>query len=120
MTNDNQARSGPEFDGEVYETLRAAGWLFPETPSEVEEVEQEFADHPTELPEPLADAARVFEMIHLPPADRAPNRALHLPSSTDARSNLARAAREGGEISKDLAERMRQDRRKAGGQANGQ
>ena len=120
MTKNDRIKDGTEFDKEVYEALRTAGWTFPETPEEVEQVEQEHAENPVELPEHLSDAAKVFNMIHMPLADNNPERVLPVPRSNDVRSDLAQAAREGGEISKDLAERMRQDRRKARDQANGQ
>lgn len=120
MTKNDRIKDTTEFDKEVYEALRAAGWTFPETPAEVEQVEQEHAENPVELPEHLSDAAKVFNMMHLPLADNNAEGVPPFPRSNSVRSDLARAAREGGEISKDLAERMHQDRRKAEDQANGQ
>ena len=120
MTKNDKIKNTTDFDKEVYEILRAAGWTFPETPAEVEQVEREHAENPVELPEHLSDAAKVFNMMHLPLADSNPAGVLPFPRSDSVRSNLARAAREGGEISKDLAERMHQDRRKAEDQTHGQ
>lgn len=120
MTKNDRIKDGTEFDKEVYEALRAAGWTFPETPAEVEQVEQEHAENPVELPEHLSDADKVFNMMHLPLADNNPEGVLPFPRSNSVRSDLARAAREGGEISKDLAGHMHRDRRKARDQANGQ
>lgn len=120
MTKSNNSKNGPEFDKEVYEALRAVGWIFPETPAEVEQIEQELAKNPVGLPESLSDAAEVFDMIHLPSGTRRAGQVLHLPQSDDVRSNLARAAREGSDIAEDLAERMQQDRRKAEDLTNGQ
>jgi hypothetical protein len=98
--------------------LRAAGWTFPENPAEVEQVEQEHAENPVELPEHLSDAAKVFNKIHLPQANINSKAVLPFPRNSDARSELARAAREGGKISKNLADRMHKDRRKAEDQVN--
>ena len=120
MTNNDKIKNGSDFDKEVYDILRAAGWVFPETPEDVEQVEQEHSENPVELPEHLADAAKVFDMMHLLPSGNSPEVVLPFPQSNDVRSNLARAAREGGEISKDLAERMRRDRKKARDQADEQ
>ena len=120
MTKNDKIKNGTDFDKEIYEVLRAAGWMFPETPAEVEQVEQEHAENPVELPEHLADAAKVFNMIHLLPANNKSKKVLPFPQSNDVHSALAQAAREGGDISKELADRMRQDRRKARDQANGQ
>jgi len=120
MTKNDRIKDVTEFDKEVYEALRAAGWTFPESPAEVEQVEREKAENPVELPEHLSDAAKVFNMMHLPLVDNNPKGVLPFPTSNSVRSNLGRAAREGSEISKDLADRMHQDRRKAEEQANGQ
>lgn len=119
MNNNDRIKSVTEFDKDVYEALRAAGWMFPETPIEVEKIEQELAENSVELPEHLADAARVFNMIRPPLADNNVDKVLPFPRSNEISSNLARAAREGGNISKDIAERMQQDRKKARDKANG-
>lgn len=118
MTKNDGIKDGTEFDKEVYETLRTAGWTFPETQAEVEQVEQEHVENPVELPEQLCDAAKVFDIMNLRPSGNNPEVVLPFPQSKDAHSDLARAAREGGEISKDLAERMRRDRKKARDQAD--
>ena len=120
MTENDRIKDETEFDEEVYEALRAAGWTFPETPAEVEQVEQERAENHVELPEHLSDAAKVSDMIHTPLMDNNPERVLPVPRTNGVLSDLAQAAREGGEISEDLAERMRQDRKKARDQANEQ
>ena len=118
MTKNDKIKNTTDFDKEVYEILRAAGWTFPETPAEVEQVEREHAENPVELPEHLSDATKVFNMMHLPLSDNNAEGGPPFSRSNSVHSNLARAAREGGEISKDLAERMHQDRRKAKDQAN--
>lgn len=65
MTKSNNSQNAREFDEEVYEALRLAGWIFPETPTEVERMEQELAKNPAELPASLADASKVFDIIHM-------------------------------------------------------
>jgi hypothetical protein len=120
MTKNDKTKNGTDFDKEVYEILQAAGLTFPETPADVEQAEKEQTENPVELPEHLADAAKVLDMMHLKSSDANPKVVLPFSQSNDSRNNLARAAREGSDISTDLAQRMRQDRNKARGKTNGQ
>jgi len=97
--------------GEVREALALMGWVAPQREEEVARAEEELAEHPAGLPEELRDAAAAFEReddggeVILGP----------LPSSASAYldATLARAAREGGEITAEIEERMRRDREKA-------
>lgn len=109
----------PEFDKDVYTFLQAAGWLFPETPWEVEKIEKELEHNRVTLPGSISDATKAYNLMQ-----RSLNTDLlkiHSTNSTneDIRINLAHAAREGGDISEDLAERMRKDRKKARDEMNG-
>ena len=100
-----------EVGGDVREALSLLGWVAPQGEAEVARAEEELAEHPVRVPEELRDAAAVFgreddggEVILGP-----------LPSSASAYldATLARAAREGGEITAEIEERMRRDREAA-------
>ena len=100
-----------EMGGEVREALSLLGWVLPQREEDVAFAERDLAEHPVALPGELGDAAAVFEReddegeVVLGP----------LPSSADAYldATLARAAREGSEITAEIEERMRRDREAA-------
>jgi len=98
---------GISLDREVLQAMRAEGWLVPEAVQEVLEAERTLADagisrnSSVERPRDLLRTANKVRSI----------RPSHpVTSSSGISDNLARAAREGGEISSEVEERMRRDR----------
>jgi len=81
MADNNDVRNEPELDKEVYEIIQAAGWMFPVTPHEVEQVEKELAKNPIELPEILSHPGTVFDMIQNSP-DTYARRSIQFPGSS--------------------------------------
>lgn len=118
MTGPNDNDRGTDFDDDVYDAMRRAGFVYPDTPEEVEKVERELAENPVLLPDQLADVSRVFDVISRPSATNAKD-TIRLPENPEIRIGLARAAREGQELSEDLIQRMRQDRKAAEGNEDG-
>lgn len=112
MTNkqNNSAGAGDEVDMLIHNAMRAAGWVLPKTPQEIELAEKALTEQPVNLPERLVDPYAVL--------DRS-SKAIRLgaefpgPQSISAEQNLAQAAREGGEIPPDVQEQMKQDRQAA-------
>jgi hypothetical protein len=86
--------------------LRRLGMAMPETVAEVAAAEEWLKQHPVALPPAILDPKAVlrgprrFELRRVQNADQAGETLEH----------LARAAREGGVISEEIEERMRQDR----------
>jgi len=111
---------GAEFDKDVYDALEAAGWMFPETPDGVEQAEKELGQGTIELPDRLSNASGVFDDIRQSPAEESEGRTIQFPRDENIARSLARAARDGGDISEELADRMRQDRQRAQEQDDGQ
>ena len=109
----------PEFDKDVYTIMQTAGWLFPETPWEVEKIEKELEQNPVKLPDSISDASKVYNLMQGILNDGLSKAHSSDLANEDIRINLARAAREGSDISDDLAERMRKDRKKARDEMNG-
>ena len=120
MTERPGTTQSHDFDGDVFDALTAAGWMFPETPAEVQQVEQELEQTPVHLPKHLANASSVFGRINRPPVNKDMTCPLQFPRDQEIAKGLARAARDGGDISQDLADRMRRDRLKAQEDENGQ
>lgn len=118
MSKKNQENK-PEFDKEIYKTLKTADLLFPETPSEVEQIEQELKEYLIKLPESISDASMAFDLICNSSNSEPPKMKPNISMNNDTRNSLARAAREGGDISEELAEHMRKDRKKARDEMNG-
>ena len=54
------------FDRDVYDALVAGGWMFPETPSEVEQAERELEQAPIRVPDHLTSASDVFAKMGQP------------------------------------------------------
>lgn len=109
----------PEFDKDVYTIMQTAGWLFPETPWEVEKIEKELEQNPVKLPELISDASKVYNLMQDLLSEGLSKAHSSDSTNEDIRINLARAAREGSEISEDLAERMLRDRKKARDEMDG-
>jgi hypothetical protein len=107
-----QANTNPEdhqLERTVHDAMLLRGWLIPTSEEQVLRAESELADHSVELPKELEDPACVLDAI----ADCVQEPRLRLPVNREAAENLARAAREGGEIPPEIEERMRVDREKA-------
>lgn len=98
-----------QIERTVHDAMMVRGWLIPRSEEEVMRAESELADHPVDLPKELEDPACLLDAI----ADCVPEPRLRLPVNREAAENLARAAREGGEIPPEVEERMRADREKA-------
>ena len=91
---------------EVFAALRRLGWTMPVTTTEVERAEQELEQHPVTLPDSLRNPDSVFQRLHNPePANNGDTSSLN-----DCEQNLARAAREGGNISPETEQQMQRDR----------
>lgn len=104
-----------EVERLVYDAMRSSGWLPPETEEDVARAEEELAREPVPLPEDLKDPSAVIQRL----TRCEPRSPLGLPSSAETEGNLARAAREGGEIPEEAEERMRADREAAEREADG-
>jgi hypothetical protein len=98
-----------KIEREVFKTLERLGWSIPLSEDEVARAEKEQEKNPVELPKGMEDPTRLLEKIKTSPpvVTNSPS----VPKFTE--ENLARAAREGGEITPDVEERMRQDRKEA-------
>lgn len=117
----SQNHKKAEFGDELVERLahraaRNAGWLMPETEDEVAQAELELAINPVPLPPELADPSAILN--HLTGCQSVPG-PIRLRISADVETNLARAAREGSDISPDVEARMRADREAAERDADG-
>jgi hypothetical protein len=91
---------------DVHEALKSAGWAMPQSEDDVRRAEGRIAESPAALPEALRDPAGAVERAARPEP-------LALPPGRQAAENLARAAREGGEVPPEIEEIMRRDRRAA-------
>ena len=60
--NDNRQKEG-DFDEVVDELLHSAGWLYPQTPEQVERLEEDLTRNPEPLPQDLQDPDDVFERM---------------------------------------------------------
>ena len=94
---------------DVYETLKADGRIVPQTEADVADAEAIMSETSAELPPELRDVKTVFQG---PAADSGP-KVIGLPGETEDDAPLRRAAREGGHLSPEIEDRMRQDRLKA-------
>lgn len=104
----NKCDQQPVGDVEIERLVHGAMRRMNEIPSvdvrEVAKIEAELAADPQPLPESLKDANAIFDEALSPkPRTIAPC----LPIQSDAAEQLARAAREGGEISPSVEEKMR-------------
>jgi hypothetical protein len=90
---------------EFHKALKAFGHLFPTTEDEVEAFEQSFDNElktpTTSKPKALDILKRGYMKYALP---------MNLQLNKNVEENLARAAREGREISEDIKEQMKKDR----------
>ncbi len=119
MSNNNQ-NNKQELNEDIFNILKMAGFLFPETPSEVEQIELELKQCTIKLPESISDASKAFDLICNSSDDIPLKIKPNISNSDNTLRNLARAAREGGDISDELAKRMQEDRKKARDEINGE
>lgn len=103
MTRNRKSRKPPQ-DLDVRGAAGAIGWLVPQSEQDVLRAEAQLAEHPVELPADLADPAAARRR-----AESAP-RPLRLGHGGDIERDLARAARQGGDIPPEIEQIMRRDR----------
>lgn len=108
-TSDNHSAQNDESERQIFEAMKRLRWFVPCTPKEVADLESDFELAEVELPDEIAVPDLAW--------DRSTNLSLAVPGEISARSstedNLARAAREGAEISPEVEERMKNDREEA-------
>lgn len=104
----------PESDDKaeraLFDALCEAGWIAPQTLEDVRRAEAELAGHAVPLPPELRDTDAVF---HGANRSRTEAEVTNKAARIEAERNLARAAREGGQIPPEVEERMRHDREAA-------
>jgi hypothetical protein len=104
MKNDN------DIERAVFDAMRFAGWILPQSTEEVLRAERELAEHPVPLPTELANPYAILDR---------PDRSIPVAGSIGAlrdaatELNLAQAAREGSEIPPEVREQMDSDRKRA-------
>ena len=102
----------------TYEAMRYYGLIPPMTLDEVARVEAEFDD--IELPASLRDPNEILSRLDNDAVDQ-PHSTIPVDTiNVDAVRNLARAAREGGDISPEVEQRMREDKARIEQQTNDQ
>jgi hypothetical protein len=112
-TRDSRGQQESLSDAEVERlltnALRLTGEFPPSSLEEIAQLEAELTAHPIPLPEALKDTDAIYQRASQPP------RAVVVPftASDAAKEQLARAAREGREVSETAAERMKRDREAA-------
>jgi hypothetical protein len=98
---------GKALEREVFRAMRSEGWLIPTTVEEVLEAQKSLAEAGIDInslaEKPHDRPVASGKVISICPANG-------IASGNEIRENLARAAREGGEISSEVEERMRRDR----------
>jgi hypothetical protein len=98
-----------QFERLLYEACRTGGWLFATTESDVAREEKRQESEPIDIPAELEDPTKTWQRARRPiTANKfAPK------INEEAMENLARAARGGNPIPKEVEERMHRDREKA-------
>jgi len=104
--SEDQAQA--EFEQDLHTAMRLSGWVLPETDEEVAAAEESSAETPP-LPSELIDPYAVLQRAQSGPKLLA--KVTH--STPEIEANLARAAREGGEIPPDVENLMEADREAA-------
>lgn len=99
-----------DLEKDLFVALRRFGWTIPQTEEEVEKAEKEIERNLVTLPGSLRDPSTLLDKLH-----NLPQPSVHESSVPDDATveHLARAAREAGEITPEVEERMRQDRKAA-------
>jgi hypothetical protein len=96
---------------DVHQAAKSLGWVVPQSEEDVLQAERELSKQPAALPEELQDPKEVFERGAA--CGAAESKSLEFPPDPDIDATLNRAAREGGRITPEIEERMRQDREAA-------
>ena len=106
-------KGSENLEGKVQRAMTSLGWTVPECEEDVRRAEAELPAGATTLPEPLGDAAAVFEGK----ADGSMTNVSTTAFGPDAQveEDLARAARRCGRIPPEIEQRMRRDREAAEG-----
>jgi len=99
-----------QTENQLARALARDGLLIPETAAEIRRAEEILSEANVELPKYLIDADEVFERLGGP---LQVGGAATPATSGEAQENLARAARDGGEVPRDVEQLMRQDREQA-------
>lgn len=109
INNDNiNEREDPEFDHSLYESLKKAGYAFPENEEDIDRLLENFKKAkcvaPTDFDNPLTILKDGFLSV-----------TTDFNTSRDDQidANLAQAAREGGTIEDDVDSQMKKDRKTA-------
>jgi len=90
----------------VFDALRLSGDLPLVSEKDIARLEAEFGKHPTLLPESLKDALALLRSRSI----QSTTNLLRLSPQSGSQENLARAAREGGDIAADTEQQMQRDR----------
>jgi hypothetical protein len=100
-----------ELELQVYEAFLARGWIIPQTEADVSRAEVQMAGKECEeLPPTLRDP---YEVLRQSSETRSRVVSLQPDEDDETPELLARAARAGKDIPKDIEERMRHDREEA-------
>src|SRR5436305_14293184 len=106
---ERREKSKGQLEELLHEAMVCLGWLIPATPAGVARAEAEIDEESIELPESLLDPYAILDAT-VRPSSTTPVRQ---PSNDDIVQCLARAAREGKDISPEVEEQMRKDRERA-------
>lgn len=109
MTSGKKQAAQVNLGDLVQRALRKKWLCLPVTEEDVAVAEQELAKHPVTLPASLAEPPDFLS----PPRPVKPRFASYVREPTELEDEMARAAREGREITPDLEEKMRRDRLEA-------
>ncbi len=93
----------------LYETCHASGWLFALTERDVANEEKRQASESIDVPDDIRDPNKVWQRAR----QISEPRRLTPVIDEGAKDNLARAARGGASIPKEIEERMHRDRERA-------
>lgn len=108
--NNGPLQSKVNVERHVFDAMRSLGWIIPTTEEDVAFAEAMLSREVVELPEELKDPYPILESID---ADCPPIPAAPVPRDAQVEENLARAAREGGDIQPEIEQQMRRDRQAA-------
>ncbi len=106
--NDINDQQDPDFDYSLFESLKNAGYIFPENEEDIDRLLENFKMSKCVAPVDFNDPATILDNGFLSvKADFNDSRDEMIDS------NLAQAAREGGTIADDVNEQMKKDRKAA-------
>lgn len=108
--NNGPSQNRVSVERHVLDAMRSLGWIIPTTEADVAYAEAMLCREVVELPEELKDPYQILDSID---ADCLPIQAAPVPRDAQVEENLARAAREGGDIQPEIEQQMRRDRQAA-------